>query len=131
MGAKESKEGSEVALEHTALSEACEKKVREVFDNFDIDHSHVIDKNEALKHFKGGFAKISMKELFSTVDVNNDGSITIEEWLTFWRVVKGVGHSEEDIMEELENILTGGSWVGFDNLPKKYKHASHDGKHPE
>ena len=121
MGKTESKEKQDV--EHTPLSEELEKKVKEVFDNFDIDHSAVIDKNEALKHFKGGFAKISAKELFNTVDVNHDGTISAEEWMTFWRVVKGCGHSEEDIAEELDNILKGGSWVGFENLPKKYKHS--------
>ena len=32
-------------------------------------------------------------------------------------IVKGAGHDEEEINEELERIKNGESWVGFDNLP--------------
>ena len=87
-----------------------------------MDGNHTIDKEEAINHWKGAFGKISAKEFFNTVDVNHDGQISEEEFLTFWRVVKGAGHSEEEINEELENIKSGQSWVGFDNLPKKYAH---------
>ena len=80
------------------LSDECQKKVMEVFNIFDDDGSKEIDKTEAIGHFKGAFAKISAKELFNTVDVNHDGSIQLDEWITFWRVVKGCGHSEEEIM---------------------------------
>jgi len=62
------------------LSEECKKKVLEVFGQFDTDGSKEIDKNEAINHFKGAFARISAKELFNTVDVNHDGTITVEEW---------------------------------------------------
>ena len=62
------------------MSETCMAKVMEVFNMFDEDGSKEIDKNEALGHFKGAFAKISAKELFNTVDVNHDGSIQLEEW---------------------------------------------------
>ena len=85
----------------------------EVFAHFDTDNSHEIDKNEAIKHFKGAFARISAKELFNTVDVNHDGTITTEEWMNFWQVVKDAGHSEEEILGELDGILKGESWVGF------------------
>ena len=32
-------------------------------------------------------------------------------------IVKGYGHSEEEIREELKNIQNGELWTGFDNLP--------------
>ena len=92
-----------------------------MFGIFDIDGSHSIDKNEALNHWKNAFGKISAKEFFNTVDVNNDGEISLEEFLDFWREVKAAGHSEEEILEELENIRQGQSWVGFNNLPKKFQ----------
>ena len=119
------------ALEHTELSEECLTKVMEVFNFFDDDHSQAIDKVEAMKHFSGAFSKISAKELFNSVDVDGDGTVTKEEWVTFWRVVKGSGHDEEDLMAELDNIKQGQSWCGFENLPKKYKHMSSnmDGHH--
>lgn len=95
-------------------------KVHEVFGIFDVDQSHNIDKEEALNHWKNAFGKISAREFFNTVDVNNDGMISIDEFVTFWKVVKGSGHTEEEINEELENIKNGESWCGFNDLPKKY-----------
>ena len=92
-----------------------------MFGIFDVDGSHAIDKNEAVNHWKGAFGKISAKEFFDTVDVNNDGEISLEEFITFWKVVKGSGHTEEEIMCELVNIEGGESWCGFDNLPRQYQ----------
>ena len=92
-----------------------------MFGIFDVDHSNAIDKNEALKHWKSAFGRISANEFFSQVDENNDGEITLEEFMTFWKVVKTAGHPEEEIMQELDNIQNGESWVGFNNLPKKYQ----------
>jgi Ca2+-binding EF-hand superfamily protein len=38
---------------------------------------------------------------FDTVDFNNDGHIQFEEFVEFWEIVKGTGHTEEEIMEEV------------------------------
>ena len=95
--------------------------MRQVFSIFDVDGSNAIDKNEALKHWKSAFGRISANEFFSQVDENNDGEISLEEFMTFWKVVKSAGHDEQEIMEELDNIQNGESWVGFNNLPKKYQ----------
>jgi Ca2+-binding EF-hand superfamily protein len=86
------------------LSEACRLKVHETFNSFDLDHSNAIDKEEAIKHWKGAFAKINALEFFSAVDVNNDGTITFEEFENFWKVVRGAGHTEEEIIQELQTI---------------------------
>ena len=86
---------------------------------FDIDGSKNIDKNEALKHWKTNFGKLSAKEFFDQVDFNGDGEISEHEFLRFWKIVKGHGHSEEEIQEELENIRKGELWVGFDDVQLK------------
>lgn len=65
---------------------------------------------------------MSAKEFFNAVDVNNDGEIEFVEFKTFWEVVKGSGHDEAEIYEELEAIEKGESWRGFQDLPKKYSH---------
>ena len=96
----------------------------EVFGIFDVDGSKEIDKEEALKHWKSAFGKISAKEFFNTVDVNGDGVISFEEFLGFWEVVKGSGHDEEEILDELSKIEKGESWCGFENLPKQYNPVS-------
>ena len=41
--------------------------------------------------------------------------------MRFWRIVKAAGHSEEEIMEELENIKNGETWAGFADLNLKKK----------
>lgn len=41
--------------------------------------------------------------------------------MNFWKAVKQAGHDEEEICTELENIKNGESWVGFNDLPEKYK----------
>ncbi len=55
--------------------------MKETFDIFDIDHSNVIDKKEAVKHWKSAFGRISATELFNTVDINHDGQIEYKEFL--------------------------------------------------
>ena len=39
-------------------------EVLETFRIFDKDNSHEIDKNEAIKHWKSNFGKLSAKEFF-------------------------------------------------------------------
>ena len=60
--------------------------------------------------------------------MNGDGKISKDEFVTFWEVVKGSGHSEDEIMDELKRIQNGESWCGFDNLPKKYMNVASGSK---
>ena len=66
----------------------------ETFKIFDVDGSKNIDKEEALKHWKSNFGKLSAKEFFDQVDFNGDGEISEDEFLRFWKIVKGHGHTE-------------------------------------
>lgn len=75
--------------------------VDEVFKIFDKDGSKTIDKEEAVKHWSKNFGKISANEFFNTVDYNHDGQIQYDEFVDFWKIVKGSGHSEEEIQEEV------------------------------
>ena len=59
---------------------------------------------------------MSAKEFFDQVDFDGDGEISEKEFLRFWRIVKGSGHTDEEIMDELENIRKGELWVGFENV---------------
>lgn len=47
------------------------------------------------------FGKISANEFFNTVDFNGDGEISLNEFVEFWEIVKGSGHTEEEIREEV------------------------------
>ena len=94
-------------------------KVNEVFGIFDVDGSEQIDKEEAVNHWKSAFGRISAKEFFTQVDADSNGQIDKDEFVNFWKMVKAYGHSEDEIVMELDNIKNGESWVGFSNIPKK------------
>jgi Ca2+-binding EF-hand superfamily protein len=103
-----------------------QKRVLDVFRRIDTDGSKTIDKAETLKFWlanfkwpcfrKSNFAKLNTEELFKSVDADNNGAITEDEWVEFWNTVKKSGHTEEEISDELESIENGSSWVKFDNV---------------
>ena len=95
--------------------------VDETFKIFDVDGSQEIDRDEALKHWKSSFGKLSAKEFFNQVDFDGDGQITLDEFRQFWKIAKGHGVTEQEICEELENIKNGETWVGFDKMPATQK----------
>ena len=98
-----------------------EEKVRKLFSMIDVDDSKTIDREETLKFWSKGFAKINSGVLFDQVDKNNDGSIQYDEWVEFWKIVYDSGYSEEEICTELENMINGGSWVKFETNSKVSK----------
>jgi Ca2+-binding EF-hand superfamily protein len=76
--------------------------VKDVFKIFDKDGNKTIDRSEATKHWSQvRFGKISANEFFNTVDFNHDGEISEDEFIEFWQIVKGSGHTEEEIREEV------------------------------
>ena len=90
-----------------------EEKVTQLFKMIDKDDSKTIDREETLKFWSKGFAKLNSSALFDQVDKNNDGAIQFEEWMEFWRTVYESGYDEDEICEELDNMEKGGSWVKF------------------
>ena len=114
------KQGADQKYPEEELSDACLEKVLDTFKIFDKDGSKNIDKNEAVNHWTNNYGKLSAKEFFNQVDFNGDGEISDEEFVKFWRIVKGAGHTEEEILEELSNIQNGELWAGFDNVNLKH-----------
>ena len=99
------------------------EKVDQLFKLIDIDDSKTIDREETLKFWSANFAKINSTVLFDQVDTNGDGEIQYNEWIDFWRIVYDSGYSEEEISDELENIINGGSWVKFETNRKLGGHS--------
>ena len=50
------------------------------------------------------------------MDVDQSGTIEYEEWMRFWSAVKSAGHSDKEIIEELECLRDGKAWVSFGNV---------------
>ena len=46
-------------------------------------------------------------------DADDNGEVSLDEWLIFWSKVKDHGYDEEDILAEVENITEGQAWIGF------------------
>ena len=99
------------------------EKVDQLFKLIDIDDSKTIDREETLKFWSSNFAKINSTVLFDQVDTNGDGEIQYNEWIDFWRIEYDSGYSEEEISNELENIINGGSWVKFETNRKLGGHS--------
>ena len=55
------------------------------------------------------------KEYDEEVDEDGNESVTWEEFLAFWRNVVASGYSQDDILEEVQMMIEGGSWVDFDD----------------
>ena len=107
------------------------EKVLKLFKLIDTDGSKTIDREETLKFWSRNFPKLNSNELFDQVDKNNDGSIQLDEWVEFWRIVYTSGYSESEICSELDNMINGGSWVKFDTKEKlggKEKKLKKEGK---
>lgn len=85
------------------------------FDKMDEDKDGTVTKVEAVKFWGKNFAKVNAKSMFNEVDENGDESITWDEFLAFWKNVVGSGYDEDDLTEEVEMMLEGGSWVDFDD----------------
>ena len=114
------------------LPKNLKEKVLKLFSLIDIDNSNTIDRDETLKFWSKNFPKLNSNELFDQVDKNNDGSIQLEEWIEFWTIVYNSGYSEDEICNELDNMINGGSWVKFDTTEKlggkKERNYKNEGK---
>lgn len=76
---------------------------------------------------------MNSRVLFDQVDKNKDGTIQLDEWFEFWKLVYESGYSEEEICEELDNMIEGGSWVKFETGEKygkssKFQSLKKEGK---
>jgi len=95
------------------LSAAAWEKVEALFNAMDADRSNAVTRDQASAFFKGAFAQLSVDAMFNEVDVDGSGAITAEEFVDFWVQVRKAGYSDDDIIEELEQLREGNAWVDW------------------
>ena len=97
------------------LPETLAKKLKAFFDKMDADGNGEVTKEEAVAFWGTNFAKVNAKSMFNEVDEDKSESITWDEFLAFWKNVVASGYSKEDLEEEVDMMIEGGSWVDFND----------------
>ena len=88
---------------------------KDFFDKMDDDKNGEVSKDEAVKFWGKNFAKVNATSMFNEVDEDGNGSVTWEEFLAFWKNVVASGYPPEDISDEIDLMMEGGSWVDFND----------------
>lgn len=113
---KEDKLTREYAVKSdVALSEVLSAKLKAFFDKMDDDKNGEVSKEEAIAFWGSNFAKVNANSMFNEVDADGNASISWDEFLKFWQNVVASGYAEEDVLEEVDMMLEGGSWVDFND----------------
>lgn len=89
--------------------------LKKFFTAMDYDKDGSVSKDEAIKFWGKNFAKVNAQSMFNEVDEDGNGSVSWDEFLAFWKNVVGSGYPEDDVLEEVEMMLEGGSWVDFND----------------
>ena len=97
------------------MSDEVEQLLKKFFDTMDRNQDGEVTKDEAIAHWGSNFAKVNATSMFNEVDEDGNESVTWEEFLAFWRNVVASGYSQDDILEEVQMMIEGGSWVDFDD----------------
>lgn len=101
--------------ENVQLQPELLEKLKAFFGKMDSDKNGVIDEAEAIAFWGKNFAKVNAKSMFNEVDEDGNKTISWDEFLKFWQNVVGSGYPEEDVLEEVDMMLEGGSWVDFND----------------
>lgn len=95
------------------LSKEFWAKAESVFLQMDADNSNAVTRSEALEFFQGGYRGLSVDAMFNEIDTDNSGVITAQEFMEFWVQVRQAGYSEKEMIDELEEVMQGGTWVDW------------------
>jgi len=87
--------------------------LEEMFQMMDADGSNVVTRGDACAFFKGAFAGLSAEAMFHEVAANKSSAITADEFVDFWLQVRTAGYKEKDILAEVETLMEGAAWVGW------------------
>lgn len=94
------------------LSSTLLGKISKLYQAMDRSHNGVITRADAKVHFKK-FGQVSAGAMFNEVDEDDNGEITLQEFVDFWDQVKRSGYPEDDLDLEIEELLKGNVWVDY------------------
>jgi len=98
------------------LSASMLEKVKTLFEKLDADGSGTVTKAKAQAFWQKNWSKVNATAMFNEVDDDGNGKVTYDEWLDFWRnVIAQPEYEEEEVIDELENMISGGSWVDWND----------------
>lgn len=89
------------------------RKLQTIFTKMDADGDGAISKKEANAFWQTNFAKVNTGAMFNEVDEDHDGNVSEDEWLCFWKNVLMHGYEAQDLEDELDALIDGGSWVDY------------------
>jgi len=101
--------------DHVEMPAELEAKLKSFFERMDADGNGEVSKEEAVAFWGKNFAKVNAQSMFNEVDEDGNESISWTEFLAFWQNVIGSGYPVDDITEEVDMMLEGGSWVDFND----------------
>lgn len=101
--------------DNVELPAELDSKLKAFFDKMDADKNGEVSKEEAVAFWGKNFAKVNAQSMFNEVDEDGNNSITWTEFRAFWQNVVGSGYPAGDIVEEVDMMLEGGSWVDFND----------------
>eukprot|EP00928_Gymnodinium_smaydae_P017740 TRINITY_DN16785_c0_g1_i1.p1 TRINITY_DN16785_c0_g1~~TRINITY_DN16785_c0_g1_i1.p1 ORF type:complete len:667 (-),score=136.95 TRINITY_DN16785_c0_g1_i1:73-2073(-) len=105
------------------LSAHAWRKCEELFHKMDPCDSHVITLAQAEEFFRGSFSSMSAAEMFNQLDVKNHGTVTPEEFMAFWVRVRSSGYKEQELIDELDILMSGAAWVDWNEVKTKEHRA--------
>jgi len=74
-----------------------------------------ITRENAQRFYKGSFSLISAEEMFQTMDHSGHGVIRPKDFMSFWTQVKAHGHTDRELLAEINDLMKGGPWVNWQN----------------
>mmetsp|Transcript_41663 Transcript_41663/g.90770 ORF Transcript_41663/g.90770 Transcript_41663/m.90770 type:complete len:138 (-) Transcript_41663:108-521(-) len=96
------------------LSAKLQGMIDKAFGKIDKDNSGEVDVEEATKMFTAGFGAIHTKKFFQEIDKDNSGTIDKEEFGFYFKRILATGqYREQDVIDELQEFLDGGSMPGL------------------
>jgi len=95
------------------LSKDAWTKLEELYAKLAKEERRGVTREDAQHFFKGAFAGVSAQAMFNQVDVDDSGNITGQEFAEFWIQIRKSGYPESRILDEVQKLLSGDSWVDF------------------